>query len=324
MTGSPASTPGIPARLRRRLFGIAPRDIQFSHRGFRGGTSQVRAGLERVGGAFAEGYHAALEAPLDQLGHRLRAVEPAYAGFAHEGAAMGLALLDRLTPWKRDRLTRFLAGAGAAHVYMVHVGAGWAWARLPGGVEKRARSVDPVLGWLAVDGYGFHEGYFHWPSAVVKGRVPRGLSPYGRRVFDQGLGRSLWFVDGSEPERIATTIGTFLPERHPDLWSGVGLAAGYAGGVGASELESLRSLASEHLPELRQGVAFAAKARLHAGNPVPHTELACRLICRMSTEDAARVTDVELERAHDTTGEPVYETWRRGIRDHFLAREGAA
>ena len=56
---------------------------------------------------------------------------------------MGLALLDGLTPWRSSRVRRFLEGAGAAHAYMVHVGVGWAHARLPGNIERRLNRLDP-------------------------------------------------------------------------------------------------------------------------------------------------------------------------------------
>ena len=49
---------------------------------------------------------------------------------------------------------------------MMHVGLGWALARLRRSVTPYLAQLDPLLGWLAVDGYGFHEGYFDWPRYV--------------------------------------------------------------------------------------------------------------------------------------------------------------
>src|SRR6185503_18765465 len=108
-------------------------------------------------------------------------------------------LLDRLRLTRR-RFADFVSGPGASHVYMLYVGAGWAIARLPwlrSNPDRAIRHFDPLLGWLAVDGYGFHEGYFHWPESIDRRRLPRGLSGYARCAFDQGLGRSLWFVEGA-------------------------------------------------------------------------------------------------------------------------------
>ena len=44
-------------------------------------------------------------------------------------------------------------------------------------------------------------------------------------MFDQGLGRSFWFVNGGNPELIAQTIHSFPDSRQADFWSGIGLAA---------------------------------------------------------------------------------------------------
>jgi hypothetical protein len=177
--------------------------------------------------------------------------------------------------------------------------------------------MDRLLGWLALDGYGFHEGYFHWRKSVEEARPPRRVEGYARHAFDQGLGRSLWFVRGADVGRIAATVGRFPRERRPDLWSGVGLAAAYAGGAGEGALEALRAAAGRHLPEVAQGAAFAAKAREHGGIPAGHTETACRVLCGVPAAAAARVTDTALEGLPADSAVPAYDAWRRRIQDHF-------
>ena len=56
---------------------------------------------------------------------------------------MGLALLDRFTPWRRNRVKDFLSGAGEPHIYMVHVAIGWVVARVPGKIENVIEQLDP-------------------------------------------------------------------------------------------------------------------------------------------------------------------------------------
>jgi len=109
--------------------------------------------------------------------------------------------------------------------------------------------------------------------------VPDRLHGYALRAFDQGFGRCLWFVEGTDARRIAQTIAGFPPERRGDLWSGVGLASVYAGEVGETELQLLRDSARPFIPQLAQGVAFAAKARQRAGNLKPYHDLACGVLC---------------------------------------------
>ena len=152
---------------------------------------------------------------------------------------------------------------------------------------------------------------------MAGGETPATLSGYARRAFDQGLGRSLWFCEGADPGRIALAIAGLAPERRADLWSGVGLAAAYAGGAGEAALEALPRLAGRFAPHLAQGAAFAAKARDRAGNAAPHTALACRALCGMEAGEAARVTDEALD-ALPADGEvPAFEAWRARVRARF-------
>jgi hypothetical protein len=148
-------------RINRLIFGISPEETTFARRGFQG-AGGLRDRFEEIGRTFVRGYHAALEAS-----HRASVLAPQldrepneFRGFAYEGAAMGLALLDRVTPWNRTRWANFLAGPGEPHSYMLHVGLGWVFARVPFGFQRVFNSLEPLLRWLAIDGYGFHEGFF--------------------------------------------------------------------------------------------------------------------------------------------------------------------
>lgn len=316
---------GAWGRLRRAVFGISPEETSFAKRRFRGDSAAVRERLEELGRCFVQGYLAALEEnrPLP-LADRLDEVDRDFQGFAYEGAAMALALLDTLTPWRRDRLRRFLDGPGDAQAYIVHVGAGWVMARLPVSVERYLARLDPLMRWLALDGYGFHEGYFHWPRAVARQEVPARLRGYARRGFDQGLGRSLWFVDGADVRLLPRTIGAFPPERQGDLWSGLGLACGYAGGRTRAEVEELQRAAGPFAPHLAQGVAFAAEARQRAGNMVPQTALAAEAVWGLSAAEVAALTNALRPEvpAGEPAGvdEPAFEVWRGRIREHFSTR----
>lgn len=314
--------------LPRALFSISTKETSVAYRQFRVKNPQVGKRLEKIGATFLYGYHAALDdAEPSSLSHRLEAVEPELEGFAYEGAAMALTLLDCLLPWRRDRLRSFLAGPGAAHTYMVHVGVGWALARIPWRVQYPPQNpqlgLDPLLRWLVIDGYGFHAGYFNWSRSIKQQIRPRKLDGYPAKVFDQGLGRSLWFVEGANVDQIPQTIATFPMHRQPDLWSGVGLACAYAGGVDEQQIDTLLAQSGSYQPHLAQGAAFAAKARQRAGNPTPHTTLACEILCQRSVTSAAKITDEALinlpmganETKMQSETEPVYEVWRQRIQE---------
>lgn len=308
-------------QARRRFLGLSPAEASFAKRGFLAGEEKARLRLEQIGITFLSGYHAALEETgFVPLARRLANVETDLRGFAFEGAAMGLSLLDRFTPWRKDRWTTFTEGLAAPHIYMMHVGLGWALARLKRSVTSHLAKLDPLLGWLVVDGYGFHEGYFSWPRYVERQAIPTQLNGYEQRVFDQGLGRSMWFVKGANAAAVANAINAFPPTRRSDLWSGVGLASAYAGGCSRAAIESLRVETNEHFPAFAQGVAFAAKTRQRAANLNTHTETVCRVICGRSADEVAAVTDDALQDLREEGGLPAYEAWRRRIQIN-LARE---
>ncbi len=232
---------------------------------------------------------------------------------------MAVVLRDWLMPWKQAQWERFTEETGE-HIYMLHVGAGWAMARFPRDVEKTLAHFDPLLRWLLVDGYGFHETFFH-PERVLRGQPhPSRVRGYAKRAFDQGIGRAMWFASGANVRAIADALAEFPTERLPDLWSGVGLASVYAGGVDAADIEWLRDRAGKFLPHAAQGAAFAAKARIRADNLTEQNERACAILCGISTADAAAITDAALENLPLDGAEPAFEIWRRRIHQVFVEK----
>jgi enediyne biosynthesis protein E3 len=309
------------SELRVFLFSISTQEASSAKRGFPITTSHAQEKLELSARTFVRGYNMALAegSDLETLVPRLENIEKELQGFAFEGAGMGLALLDYFTPWQK-RLPAFLSTAqGNAHIYMLHVGAGWTLGRLPQSYTHFLARYDPLLRWLALDGYGFHEGFFAWQRSFLQHARPQRLSGYALRAFDQGLGRSLWFVHAANTEHIVATIRTFPPERQPDLWSGIGLACAYAGGVAPQAIQALKDASQEYWPHLAQGCAFAAKARQRAGNPTTHTNLACTILCGVSASAAAQVTDLCLANLPQSAA--AFETWRTHIRQHFAAQK---
>jgi hypothetical protein len=308
--------------LIRNFLRIAPAEAEFARRGFSPGRLEAQLHLEKIGCMFLSGYNAAIESPSAQeLERSLLSTDVEFRGFAFEGAAMALSVLDNLIPWRRGmRFDRFLRGVGEPHSYMVLVGAGWSYARIPflryrlGTILGR---LDPLFRWLAVDGFGFHEGYFFWPKAGEQGRISRAISGYARRAFDQGLGRSAWFACCADGARVTAWMKRVAPSRRGDLWSGIGLACAYAGGGTENDIAILRAAAQEHRPDLAQGAAFAAKARIRAGNLVAHTERVCQAFCGISAREAAAVTDSTMNNLTAVGSEPAFEVWRGRIRREF-------
>ncbi|MFF4214144.1 DUF1702 family protein [Streptomyces sp. NPDC001796] len=298
------------SRLRRAVMGVSDAEAtSFS----RGDTPTWRH-LETVVRTAVGGYHAVLDGSrFDDLIPRLDRTPVELRGYAYEGAAMGLTGLDCFLPGK-SRLQAYLAGPGSPHIYMVHIGAGEALARLRRRPEVFMRRLtDPALRWLVMDGYGFHEGFFKPRRFVERQQVPVHLSPFARRVFDQGIGRSVWFTSGADADGISRAIAAFPAHRHADLWLGVGVACGYVGGVDRATVEALRAAAGRHASRMAVGTAFVAKGRLRAGNPIPDTDLACEVLCGISGRQAARLVDRAFEDLPDTPSAPAYDTLQRRL-----------
>ena len=152
---------------------------------------------------------------------------------------------------------------------------------------------------------------------MTRQEVPRKVWGYARRIFNQGLGRSLWFLEGAEVERVAATIVAFAEGRRDDLWSGAAIAAAYAGGIDADALVRLREASGRHLRAVAQGATFAAYARREAGSPAEHTDVACRALCDRSAAEAAGVVEAAAVDLPTGGPEPAYEIWRRRIQERL-------
>lgn len=273
-----------------------------------------RAGprLERAGTAFIAGYNEALRgcgAPA------LLSMQPALPvadrGFFAEGAAMGASVRTICLPW-RNSLFPLLDALSKDYVHLAHVGVGWAMARLPFGRRRLMRMLDPMLAPLAIDGRGFHDGYFH-SAAIMSGR--RKVVGEAGSIYDQGVGRSLWFSQGADPDRIAVAIESLDAGRREDLWAGVGLACVYAGGVDEASVELLMAKAGPALRWLRQGAAFAVSAHARAGTVPPEAAAAAQYICGLPPDALVWLVDDAFSSAlRENIPQPArYQGWRRRV-----------
>jgi hypothetical protein len=214
------------------------------------------------------------------------------------------------------------------HTFLTYIGIGFAMARLPRPLWKRVlpdltgTPYYPTMSWLAVDGYGFDRAYFDTHRFVTKQQRPAdypwlGHPEYFSRAVDQGIGRALWFIHGGRPMDVVDAVGAFAVSRQADLWSGVGLAATFAGGCTGEDMRAMCQKAGEYRAHLAQGAVFAAKARHFAGFVPAHTEEAIEVFAEMSVAAAATLADDVAQGGFDSTGEPDYEIWRARVRDRM-------
>jgi hypothetical protein len=271
-----------------------------------------------------QGFRATLEdGRFEVLVPRLDEVEAQFRGFAYEGVGLGFAIFDYFLPW-RKRLQAFVRGPGAPYIIPIYIGAGLALGRLisrRGGrrLEKFvARLEHHVFRWMVIDGYGFYKGFFSRQRYLEEKEIPEHLSPYARRVFDQGLGRSIWFANDENVDQVTQMIASFPQARQADLWSGAGFACAYAGSaMERKALETLRTAAGPYRSQLALAGALAAKRRHGFGHITPHTELACQVFCGISGEMAAQIANETLESVPVNSVEPPPKIWRERIEARF-------
>ncbi|OLB81252.1 MAG: enediyne biosynthesis protein [Actinobacteria bacterium 13_2_20CM_2_71_6] len=319
--------------LRRLVLTPALSEVSFARRGFPGASSPAASHLEAVPQSVICGFEWGIDVrSLAELECRLGLVQPQLRGFAYEGATMAYTILDAMRPRRGHRTEELLRGPGQPHLFLAYIGIGFAMSHLPrflwNGVvpDLSGSPYHPTMSWLAVDGYGFDRAYFD-TARVVDGQVRPAAYPwdgsagYFPRAIDQGIGRALWFIHGARVPDVAAAVGRFAVQRRSDLWSGVGLAATFAGGCPAADLGTLRRLAVEqdpgHEAHLAQGAVFAAKARMFAGFVPTHSEAAVQALADLSVPVAADLADAAAAVDEGSARTPRYEHWRRTIRERL-------
>lgn len=314
--------------LRRILLAPSLRAVSFAGRGFPVTATPETVRLEAIPQSVVVGFEWGIEARrLDEVERRLEMVEPELRGFAYEGAAMACTVRDAV---RGQRTRDLILGSGRPHFFLAYIGIGFAMARLPRVLWSKILPdlspipFHPTMSWLAVDGYGFDLAYFHTDRWVERQQRPAtypwdGHPGYFPRAVDQGIGRALWFIHGGRCPAVAAAVERFDAERQGDLWSGVGLAATFAGGASRAELAGLREAARRagHASQLALGAVFAVKARHFSAYVPEHTVETAAELTGLSIEEAVDLADrTEVERTGNGP-EPQYELWRRNIRAFF-------
>lgn len=139
---------------------------------------------------------------------------------------------------------------------------------------------------------------------------------------------AIWFTAGARFNRITPRISSFPSARQPDLWAGIGLASGFAGGGPEEDIvERLLAAAGPYAADMAVGTAIACYARSETELPAPHTEAACRVVWERlgarSSEPitveriAAMVRSMRRDLPADTLEQPSYEVWRLRMRDEW-------
>lgn len=228
------------ARLSRLLPKVAPSFIG-------GADTQVEVRLAQARAAFLHGYHETLNAASDALPRLLEREPPHRRGFALEGAGMASVMLDALVGGTGRVLGALLDGRSEADETLIAIGVGWANARLHQPPYRLPRGIHLRHLGAVIDGYGFHQGFFH--PVRFEGRGFPAREGKMEASYDAGLGRALWFVYAGRAEPILRAVNKMTPQRRPFLWRGVGTACAFTGCTFSARdfaLEVFSGIASTH------------------------------------------------------------------------------
>lgn len=211
---------------------------------------------------------------------------PEYIAVLYEARAAQLAAQD-FKLWNS-----FFEHFAERHRSQLLVGLGWSLAE----AEKYdlfAHFSSSSDRWRIADGCGYFSGLFKRREAVRQQLFPEGLTSSYHAGFDQGLGRSFWYLMQGDPERIRDLIGHFTAERQPNLWRGVGLAMAYVGGINKEEVRLLAGCAGPHLPSLKCGALLALDGRSKSGTALESDLLLKELLVLPAHVDLNRLSEFE-------------------------------
>lgn len=201
-----------------------------------------------------------------------------FISIAYEGASMVLALRDFSESMQLVEWTKFAQHPHAQqHLAQVYVGLGWAVAQEQIKLDSLLEQLPSFWGTKTADGSGYYDGIFRHRQTIRGLELPKYISKEALPVYDQGLGRSLWYLTKGVPEQTKNLLFTFPKERHSDLWRGVGLACAYVGGVEESTLQALFEEARDDKKSLIIGGLLAMKARFEAQCMTENAELCIRV-----------------------------------------------
>jgi hypothetical protein len=245
--------------------------------------------------------HDDLPALMEYLEH----TEKEFSSIAYESASMAIALKDFESETFPHAWLSFANGPAAAHQAQVYVGLGWAIAKFNFPFLTAVKNLNARLYFRIADGCGYYDGSFKHRRTVTNQELPVYLPAAAMPMYDQGIGRSIWYTEKADIHKICSKIETFASSRHADLWRGVGIAVAYVGGCDDEDLKTLFRYASTNSFQLACGAALAARSRTMANTMTADTDRCSRLWFALSADATA------------TANEDVYCDWIKQVEERL-------
>ncbi|HQW93203.1 MAG TPA: DUF1702 family protein [Ferruginibacter sp.] len=239
-----------------------------------------------------------------------------FRSIAFESASMAIAIKDlerggELTDW-----VKYVSGPAQEHQAQVYVGLGWAIAKLKLPFLPVVEKIENDYHFRVADGCGYYDGSFRQRQTVLSLQLPAYLPQAALCMYDQGVGRSLWYSCRADIHKVKNKIEGFPAERQAALWRGMGIAVAYVGGCDDAYLETVWQYAGANGIQLAYGAALAARSRMKANTMTTDTDR-CSRLWFMCSAGGANEFSAETGDTTGTGNEAGYINWITQIEDRL-------
>ncbi len=248
-----------------------------------------------------------------------------FRSIAYESASMAIAIKDFAHGGELNNWLHYVHEPAKAHQAQVYVGLGWAIAKSNLPFLQVVEKIETRYYHRVADGCGYYDGSFRQRQTVLNQQIPAYLPEAAMPMYDQGLGRSLWYSCQADIDKVRTKIESFSRERQADLWRGIGIAVAYVGGCDDEYLQTLLKYAVPNSVQLACGAALAARSRMYAKTMTPDTNRCSRLWFALTAGETNIFSSVRVTVA-EVDNETVYINWikqiEQGLANSFTIESG--
>ncbi len=267
---------------------------------------------------FTTGYNAAIETDPQTLAKHLEGLDVIERSVMLEGSYTAVATMDLQEGANWANLQELMA-ASSDSIIAMNEGIGQALCQQRMQIDFVPKVTATFWGWLAVDGYGCHAGYFRWPETIAQQKIPACLDEIGIKAFDQGVGRAMWMMGAADPKTIKRLVNNFPPSRRADMWSGVGMMVGMWGADDSKDMRRFLLASGRWRPWLQLGVSWSTMGRAQAGQIMDYTRDACRVICGSDDSEVIALVARSLEALGPLTTSHKFGEWKDLMAQEYLS-----
>ncbi|CAN5538354.1 hypothetical protein BH10BAC1_BH10BAC1_09700 [soil metagenome] len=226
---------------------------------------------------------------ITELVTHLETTDKDFLPVAFEAAAMAMALKDfssgdAILNWQT------LLNSSKKFACQIYLGMGWAVAREKRNIISFIDELNRNMQFRIWDGCGYFDGVFRQRQTVKGQKRLEHIQAKDYQAYDEGLGRSLWYICKGDEKKLEELLQQFAPDRHADLWRGIGIACSFVGGFEEAALKNLLLIAGHHSIQLGIGAAMVAKSRIESDCKTEDIELACTIFCNLNAQEAMNIT----------------------------------